>query len=134
MGGGLDFRELFLSADGRIARMAFWLGASLLFLLTLTYEVVVSPTLHWVTGWFVYPLLVYPGVCVLSKRLHDRGRSGWFAAPIILGLTAVFYSPFGFFDLAWGIVLFWGLVELGLMPGEQGANRFGLNPMLSATT
>ena len=134
MGGNLDFRELFLSGDGRIARSAFWLGTIVVLVLLLLYESINSPTLHWVTGLFVYPLLIYPGVCVLSKRLHDRGRSGWFAVAIIAAIVAVFYSPFGFFDLAWGVVLFWGLIELGLMPGEQGANRFGVNPLAQAAS
>ena len=132
MNGNLDLRDLFFSADGRSQRTPFCLGAILLLLLLALYQSVDSVTLHWVTGWFVYPLLTYPAVCVLSKRLHDRGRSGWFAAPIILAMISVFSAPFGFFDFAWTIVLFWAVVELGLMPGEQGANRFGVSPLASA--
>ena len=71
-------------------------------------------------------MLIYPGVCVLSKRLHDRGKSGWFALPLIMAMASVFFPPLGFFDFFWGIVLIWGAIDLGLMPGEQGANRFGV--------
>jgi uncharacterized membrane protein YhaH (DUF805 family) len=132
MNGNLDLRDLFFSADGRIARTPFWLGATLLLMLLALYQSVDSVTLHWVTGWFVYPLLTYPAVCVLSKRLHDRGKSGWFAAPIILAMISVFSAPFGFFDFAWSLVLVWTVVELGFMAGEQGANRFGVSPFATA--
>ncbi len=129
MGGNLDLRELFFSATGRCARPLFWVATVVLLAIFGFYEAVDSATLHWVTGWFVYPALIYPAVCVLSKRLHDRGRSGWFAALVIAAIIAVTSSPFSFFDLAWNLVLLWAVVELGLMPGEQGANRFGVNPL-----
>src|SRR5436190_5173645 len=122
MGGTLDLRELFFSADGRCARTPFWLGAIVLLLLLGLYEAVDSVTLHWATFWFVYPLLIYPGACVLSKRLHDRGRSGWFAAPVIAAIMSVTSFPFSFFDFPWMLVLIWAAIELGLMPGEQGSN------------
>lgn len=132
MGAGIDLRDLFFAANGRCARPPFWLGALVLFVLLALYQSVDSATLHWVTGWVVYPALIYPGVCVLSKRLHDRGRSGWFALPIILAMISVGSGPLGFVDFGWSVVLIWGLVELGLMPGEQGANRFGVSPMAEA--
>lgn len=132
MGGNLDLRELFFSADGRVARGPAWVAAIVLLFPFALYQAVDSVTLHWVTGWLVYPAVIYMGVCVLSKRLHDRGRSGWFAAPIVLAAIAVTSGPFGFFDFAWSLVLVWALVELGLMPGEQGANRFGVNPLAAA--
>jgi uncharacterized membrane protein YhaH (DUF805 family) len=128
MGGGLDLRELFFSADGRSSRTPFVLGAAVLLVLLLLYQSIDSSTIHWLTGWFVYPLLAYPGVCVLSKRFHDRGKSGWFALPVILGMISVISAPLGFFDFFWSIVLLWAVVELGAMPGEPGANRFGVSP------
>ena len=132
MGGNLDFRELFLSGDGRIARTPFWLGAIVILVLLLLYESINSPTLHWVTGLFIYPLLIYPGVCVLSKRLHDRGRSGWWAALILFATVAVWPHPSSFFDFLFMVILIWAVVELGVMPGEAGANRYGPNPMRGA--
>jgi len=125
MGGNLDLRDLFLSADGRITRTPFAIAAIILLLVFGLYQSVDSSTLHWVTGWLIYPVLVFLSVCVLSKRLHDRGKSGWFALPIVLAMISVFSPPLGFFDFFWGCVLAWAVIELGLMPGEQGANRFG---------
>ena len=38
----------------------------------------------WLTGWFVYPPVLFVAACVTSKRLHDRGRSGWWAGLVLL--------------------------------------------------
>jgi uncharacterized membrane protein YhaH (DUF805 family) len=65
---------------------------------------------------------------VLSKRLHDRGRSGWWAMLILMAMIAVWPIPKSFTDFAFSLVIVWAVVELGVMGGEQGANRYGPNP------
>jgi uncharacterized membrane protein YhaH (DUF805 family) len=132
MGGNIDLRVLFLSADGRLSRAAFWVAAVALLAVGVAYEAIAGVTVHWITGWVVYPVLIYCGVCVLSKRLHDRGRSGWFAAPVMLAIIGVWPDPFGFFDLFWWTVLIWAIVELALLHGELGPNRYGANPLRPA--
>lgn len=129
----MSFGELLLSAQGRAPRLPSLLAAALLVGLGALYEVV-PPTLHWITGWFVYPALFYAGACVLSKRLHDRGRSGWWAALILLAIVACWPHPEGFMDFPFFLVLLWAVVELAILPGEQGANRYGLNPLGSLAT
>ena len=129
MNGQTDWAALLLSADGRLARGPFLIAAAMLLGLAAVYEAVVGVTLHWLTGWFVYPGLIYCGACVLSKRLHDRGQSGWWAALILFALVAVWPRPVGFFDFLFGIALVWAVVELGVLPGEMGANRYGANPL-----
>jgi len=129
MNGQTKWSELFFSASGRTPRTPFLVAATVLIAAAAIYEAVVGSTLHWLTGWFVYPALIYCGACVLSKRLHDRGRSGWWAAVILFALLAVWPRPIGFFDFLFAITLVWAVVELGLMGGEQGANRFGPNPL-----
>ena len=125
MNGRIDWAELFLSASGRLARTPFVIAAAAMIVLIALYQAVVHTTLHWLTGWFVYPALIYAGACLLSKRLHDRGRSGWWAAPIIVAMIAIWPRPEGFLDFLFAMILVWALVELGLMGGEHGANRFG---------
>jgi uncharacterized membrane protein YhaH (DUF805 family) len=125
MNGRIDWAELFLSATGRLARTPFVIAAVAVIGLIALYEAVVHTTLHWLTGWFVYPAMIYAGACLLSKRLHDRGRSGWWAAPIIVALIAVWPRPEGFLDFLFGLIVVWAVVELGVMGGERGANRFG---------
>lgn len=132
MNGQTDWGALLLSADGRIARAPFLIVAATLLGLAAIYEAVVGVTLHWLTGWFVYPALIYSGACVLSKRLHDRGKSGWWAALILFALVAVWPQPVGFFDFLFGISLVWAAVELGVMGSEMGANRYGPNPLRAA--
>jgi uncharacterized membrane protein YhaH (DUF805 family) len=127
MNGQGDLAELLLSSTGRLARGTFLIVAAALIVVTALYEATPT-TLHMLTGWFVYPCLLFVAACVLSKRLHDRGRSGWWSAVILLAVIIVWPMPVGFFDFLFGLVLVWAVVELGVMAGEQGANRFGPNP------
>ncbi|MFN3524431.1 MAG: DUF805 domain-containing protein [Phenylobacterium sp.] len=129
MGGGMGWAELFFSGAGRISRAPFLIAAAILVAGAAIYEAAMGPTLHWITGWVVYPLLLFCGACVLSKRLHDRGRSGWWAALILFALVAVWPQPTSFFDFLFVLVLIWSGVELGVLPGEQGFNRYGANPL-----
>jgi len=128
----MGFAELFFSGQGRAPRLPSLIAAAVLVGLAALYEALVGSTLHWITGWVVYPALFYPGACVLSKRLHDRGRSGWWAALILASVVAVWPHPVGFLDFLFFLVLVWAFVELAVMPGEQGANRYGLNPVVLA--
>ena len=130
----MGFVELLFSAQGRAPRLPSLIAAGLLLALGALYEAAARPTIHWITGWFVYPALFYMGACVLAKRLHDRGRSGWWAAPILVSIVAVWPHPAGFLDFVFFLALVWAFVELAVMPGEQGANRYGLNPMAPVGT
>ena len=96
------------------------------------YEASVGATLHWLTGWFIYPALIYCGACVLSKRLHDRGRSGWWAALVLFAIGAIWPQPNSFFDFPFTLVVIWAVTDLAIMPGETGTNRFGGNPLRPA--
>ncbi len=121
----IDWGNLFFSANGRIRQFHFIIGGAVLLLLLCLYDSAVKGSLQFVTGWIVYPVLLGMGACVLSKRLHDRGRSGWWSAVILLAVVMVWPSPTGFFDFVAVLVLIWALVDLGVMPGERGDNRFG---------
>ena len=54
-------------------------------------------------------LLVWIGVAVGVKRFHDRDKAGWW---VLVGLIPL-------------VGAVWFLVELGLLPGSPGANRYG---------
>ena len=129
MNGRFGWSDLLLSASGRLARTSFWVASAVLIGLAAIYEVSFGPTLHWLTGWLVYPALLYMGACVLSKRLHDRGRSGWWAALVLFALVAVWPTPHGFGAFLFTLILGWATIELGVMQGEDGANRFGPSPL-----
>ena len=121
------------SIAGRIARTPFLIASAALLGVASLYEAVVGVTIHWLTGWLVYPALIYAGACVLSKRLHDRGKSGWWAALVLAALVAVWPRPIGFLDFLFGLALIWAVIELGVLSGEEGANRYGPNPLRPAT-
>ena len=129
MNAQTDWGRLFLSANGRIARTPFLIGAAILLGAASIYEAVAGGVLHWLTGWFVYPALIGAGTCLLSKRLHDRGKSGWWAALVLSALVAVWPRPIGFLDFLFGVALIWAAVELGMLSGEEGVNRYGPNPL-----
>ena len=129
MGDRSEWAELFLSSNGRLERTPFLIAAGVLIGVAVLYEAIAGYTLHWLTGWLVYPALLFSGACVLSKRLHDRGRSGWWALLILVAVVAVWPQPEHFLDFLFSLVLIWAVVELGVMGGEQGANRYGANPL-----
>lgn len=131
-GGPIDWRELFASPAGRCPRGRFWFAAVALLLAAAIYEALVGPTLKLVTFWIVYPALLASGACVVSKRLHDRGRTGWWAALVLLAVALIWRAPSGVSVLVSLPVLVWSTVELGLMAGEQGANRFGPSPVAAS--
>ena len=134
MDGRISVVELFLSPAGRAPRLPSLIAAALLVTLAAVYEALVDNEriLRLLTGVIVYPALFYAGACVLSKRLHDRGRSGWWAALILFSIVAVWPHPASFLDFLFVVVLIWAVVELGVMAGEPGANRFGPNPLKPA--
>lgn len=132
MEGRIGWTDLFWSASGRLARTPFLVGCAVLIAIAAIYEAWVGATLHWLTGWFVYPALLYSGACVLSKRLHDRGRSGWWAALVLFALVAVWPTPHGVGAIIFTLILGWAVIELGVMQSEAGANRFGPSPLAAA--
>lgn len=125
----IDWRTLFISAEGRLARAPFWVGSAIFFTFWALYELLTGATLRLITGWIVYPALIFFGVCLLSKRFHDRGRSGWFAAPVVIAWIGLWPWPRDAIDFLFLLVVGWSIVELWLMTGEQGANRYGPNPV-----
>ena len=123
----IDWPELFFSSSGRVSRLPFLLAAVSLIVMLALYQSALGDNVF--TGVFAYPLLFFSGACVLSKRLHDRGRSGWWAAVILFAFIMIWPHPESMLDFLGLVVIAWAVVELGLMSSEQGANRFGPNPM-----
>jgi uncharacterized membrane protein YhaH (DUF805 family) len=113
--------------------MQSWVAVGVLFSVSGVYEAVAGSAIKLLTFWIVYPILLASGACVLSKRLHDRGRSGWWAALILVAALMIWPEPHGAAGVVAVPVLIWAVVELGVLPGEQGSNRFGPNPLILAT-
>jgi uncharacterized membrane protein YhaH (DUF805 family) len=134
-----DLQELFLNFDGRINRSKYWLGVCINIGLVLVAS-------------FFFDMADYLGVLVALvaflaafalcipigiKRLHDRDKSGWwlllfYVAPAVLDwisrLTEAFV-PASLIGLVGLGISVWTLVELGFLPGTDGTNHYGANPL-----
>src|SRR4051812_24212613 len=102
----INWKTLFISAEGRLSRTHFWVAAAVLVSVWALYEAMTGATSRLLTGWMIHPILIYVGACVLSKRFHDRGRSGWYAAPVLISLIGV-TGPWRAVDLVFLAILVW---------------------------
>lgn len=76
-------------------------------------------------------------VATAIKRLHDRDRSGWWIVPFAFIPNLLFHVSdllpdarwFVSIDLAIDGLWLWGLVEMFIVPGTAGNNRFGPDPL-----
>lgn len=86
---------------------------------------------------FSIPLFFWVYLATAIKRLHDRDRSGWWIIPFFFVPNLLFQfwdllpdaNWFVPFDWAIYALLLWGLVELFVVPGTSGSNRFGPDPL-----
>ncbi|MDP4593284.1 MAG: DUF805 domain-containing protein [Beijerinckiaceae bacterium] len=136
-----DWSNLYLGFDGRIDREDFWCGALGLVALLLVVALVASflPGLvqDFVLG-IAYTASLYPIAALMSKRLQDRNKGTAYLA-LFLGLP-VFFSIFNLFgpdsrnslaillSTLYLPVMLWALIELCILRGTPGSNRFGPQP------
>jgi len=132
---------------GRVSRLGFW---RFQVIQSLASAVIVCLTVFTTLagGWLgLLPLLLLAPVVLAAlyvgvRRLHDRGRSGWWIAPFSVGpyllLTAAHLSVDAFGALGALLALppllaglalaAWSWIELGFRRGTRGPNRFGPPP------
>jgi uncharacterized membrane protein YhaH (DUF805 family) len=67
----------------------------------------------WIIGGVMAILGIWWSLAVAVKRCHDRGKSGWWCLLILIPLVGVI----------------WWLVDLGILEGEEGPNKWGPNPV-----
>lgn len=121
--------QLLFSPEGRLARAPFLLltGAFVGLLALSDYGLPTAPWRPLVSGLLSATVFV-AGACAISKRLHDRGRSGWWWAAPLLAFTLAWPRPHGWLGWAACAVVALAALELGLRPGERGFNRYGPPP------
>lgn len=99
----MDVGRLF-SFRGRVGRGEYWLFVLLGVVPSLIYAI--NETVG-VIAIIVYALLA---LSTNVKRWHDRNKSGWW---VLISLVPI-------------IGAIWSLIELGILPGTDGANTHGL--------
>ena len=122
----MDFKSLLFSFQGRIGRGQFWIGTLILLAFGIVMSILISalggsmmtnpgasPGMAAMVLYLVYVVLaIWMGLAIGVKRCHDRGQSGWW---MLITLIPV-------------IGFFWWLINLGILAGDEGDNRFGPNP------
>ena len=66
-------------------------------------------------------VMLWPALAVHAKRLHDRGRSAWLMATLLIPVAQIAFAV-------------WILVVCGFLRGRAGENRFGPDPLAPATS
>ena len=83
----------------------------------------------------IYVPLIWVGLAVATKRLHDRNRSAWwlvpfYALPVVLDGVGGALGEIGIvLSLASFAISIWALVELGFLRGTPGPNPYGPDPL-----
>ncbi len=144
----MDFKYLYTSFDGRINRAKYWAGVVILAIISIVLGFVIgavfgSSVFGAILVTLVTLALFYPGYAVAAKRFQDRDKPGVTAlyglVPVLIasllqafGLTGTPNEPNA---LGWicnlvtmGVGL-WFLIELGILKGTPGPNRFGGDPL-----
>lgn len=136
--------RLLFDFRGRIGRGTWWI-TGFIWAVVLTVAEVYRPSIAPPERgkWLYVAIAAVYVVSVVAlgiKRLHDRDRSGWrllifflvpglsyaladaFAGPADDGLAVALYA----IGILAGV---WAVIELGLLPGTHGANRYGPAPL-----
>jgi len=128
----VDFKNLFLSFNGRTRRLHFWIGGIILWVLyAVIYTILIGSTLTaamanngneaamagvfagtGLIGMLLCLVLVWPALAIQVKRWHDRDKSGW--------MVLINFIPL--------VGALWTLIECGFMDGTPGPNKYGPSP------
>lgn len=132
--------QLFFGFQGRINRAKYWI-AVVVYLAVAIVLVLVGMGMAMAGSFLViliaviiYIPMIISGVAVGIKRLHDRGKSGWwlllfYLAPAILSGGGEAMGAGMVLSLASLAISIWALVELGFLKGDTGANAYGPDPV-----
>ncbi|ODS02512.1 hypothetical protein AUC71_14910 [Methyloceanibacter marginalis] len=116
-GSIMDYKQFYLSAQGRVNRKQLWLylvlPAVVVSLILSLIDAAIGTVdaesgLGLLSGLWSLIILI-PAILIYIKRFHDRDKSGWW---VLIGLIPI-------------IGALWLLIELGFLKGTDGPNRYG---------
>ncbi|MDQ3655815.1 MAG: DUF805 domain-containing protein [Chloroflexota bacterium] len=104
------------SFDGRLGRQSYWLRGLLLWSFNIVAAILFAVAGD--AGSATIPLVLLASAAYIAcffgslattvKRLHDRGRSGWFMLIALIPLVGI-----------------WLIIEVGFLSGEPRENQYG---------
>jgi uncharacterized membrane protein YhaH (DUF805 family) len=119
----------FFTWQGRISRSSWWIGLSIIVVLGGLWQLLIFiaeetssgvarafPVAYGIAMNALFALLVWLLLMLHARRWHDRNKPG---AMALIGFIPV-------------IGQIWLLVELGLLQGSTGPNRYGNDPLKAA--
>lgn len=150
----MSWRYIFFSFNGRLNRKPYWMASLLLAVmvavgLAIVVSIIPPPGEEGSGGLFLPFLLaitaasLFCSMAISVKRLHDRNKSGlWMiiyfgviAAHIgaeMAGLTGIEDNP-TVTDIILAVAIIaatlWYLIEVGMLKGTEGPNRYGPDPV-----
>ena len=137
---------LLFSFQGRLNRKRYWLTSItiLVIILLILFSALflirehqfALAGLEFVLLAILYLPLVWVGLALGAKRLHDRDKSAWwlllfYFVPGILGTTAdrIGGGTGIILHIAGFAITVWAFVELGCLRGTVGPNQYGPDPL-----
>ena len=112
----MDITKLLFSFEGRISRQPYWLFVLAMIIIILfpafvIFGIETEAADNYVTIMSI--IVLWPSLAVQAKRWHDRNKSGFW---ILINLLPI-------------IGPIWATIENGFLPGTEGENNFGDNPI-----
>lgn len=146
-GRRMNIKHYLFGFHGRATRAEWWLFV-LIFIVYGFVELVICNLLFGfllglLVGYTLLAPMIWPGLAVSERRLHDRGKRGlwlllFFLTPLVLGTIKLWlYGDQGIdairhpttlstlLSLGEFVCIVWGIVELGMLPGQHGDNKYG---------
>lgn len=137
-------KERYIDFSGRADRKEFWyftlFNAMFILILTLlgaTYLLIFKTEPRHLLYLF-YAMMAFPAVLsVITRRLHDTDRTGWWYLLIIIPATLIAFDEFDVVHIPYLLIVFLiGIHYVGLFlvlffliqKSQEGTNRYGSNP------
>jgi uncharacterized membrane protein YhaH (DUF805 family) len=146
----MPMSQLLFSFQGRLNRQPYWLTSIaivVLIILLIAFALAMFGVHDFWAGGTTLALLVilyipllWVGLALGAKRLHDRDKSAWwlllfYPVPSLLSGAANRIDGGGFIlHLAGFAITVWAFVELGCLRGTVGPNRYGPDPLAAPAT
>jgi len=111
----LTWKQILFSFEGRIPRRTFWGFSLLMQPLSMVAGFMIGLIFgkdHLIPLLLLYIPIIWTGLALQVKRLHDRDKAGTFIFILLIPIVGAI----------------WLFVESGCLRGTQGANKYGEDP------